>query len=109
MKCTFKPCLESLEARLAMDAALEHSQDLVVAKVHLDDHTSEQIMIGVDSGLVADVRTTNAGLGKCLTVRPRPSDHSTLPAPVDSYGDVGNIDNAPGGNDSVWMDLDSPK
>src|SRR5262249_12766397 len=53
--------------------------------------------------------------GKYLTLRPRPIDQKRNPAdpelfpyPEDHSGDVKNLIGAPGGNDSIWIDLDFP-
>src|SRR5262249_38755254 len=55
---------------------------------------------------------TNAS-GKSLILRPRPIDHYIAPVtgnplfpyPADATGDVKNLVGAPGGNDSIWIDL----
>jgi hypothetical protein len=44
--------------------------------------------------------------GKYLTLRPRPAENDvTFQFPSDPFGDVKNIDWAPGGNDSIWVDI----
>lgn len=58
---------------------------------------------------------TNAE-GKYKILRPRPMDHAInpttgqplFPYPEDAYGDVKNWPWAPGGNDSIWIDIDAP-
>src|SRR5262249_37583064 len=46
--------------------------------------------------------------GKYLTARPRPKEHPNFPLPTDRWGDVKNIDWAPGGCDSIWMPFGAP-
>lgn len=46
--------------------------------------------------------------GKYLTVRPTRVYHPNFPMPLDRGGDVKNLDGAPGGADSIWIDIGAP-
>lgn len=56
---------------------------------------------------MTNLNWTNS-IGKYLTPRPRPAEHPTFPLPGDANGDVKNLPWAPGGNDSIWVDLGAP-
>jgi hypothetical protein len=69
---------------------------------------------GRDFGSLGDQANTNwtSEVGRYLTLRPRPEDMAKnsvgkllFPFPDDDGGDVKNVRGAPGGNDSIWIDL----
>ena len=73
------------------------------------------------SWIFGSLATTNPNWtnvrGRYLSLRPRPVDQvdlaeginaSEFPYPEDTGGDVKNLEHAPGGNDSIWLDLDLP-
>jgi hypothetical protein len=51
---------------------------------------------------VLEDRQLCAGIGAALAPMPR------FLAPTDRFGNVKNLDHAPGGNDSIWLDLSYP-
>lgn len=46
--------------------------------------------------------------GKYKTLRPTDAIHPKFPKPLGRNGDVKNLDGAPGGPDSIWIDVGSP-
>ena len=79
--------------------------DTATGEIKVPSFHRPSIFGALDKG--TNLHWTSAA-GKYMSLRPRPLEHPNFPYPQDLGGDVKNLDQAPGGCDSIWIDIGAP-
>ncbi len=83
-------------------------QDPLTGQILVPSYHRDWLQGALDTTAATGNWPAGVAAGKHVLLRPRPADHSGFPAPASATGDVKQLDWAPGGNDSIWMDFNSP-